>query len=876
VKILRLRLRNYRGIVEREITPAGEGVTVVVGPNEIGKSSLAEAIDLLFDELDSTTKRRVRNVQPVDRDAATEIEIDVETGGYAFTYTKRFQRGAATQLEVRRPFVENWTGREAHARAKEILDETIDTDLWRALRVQQGQGLEQASWLGTPALSAALDRAAGAAGGAQGETLFEAAEAEHARYFTRAGRERRELATAAREAERAQRAEQAAAEALARLEEDVCQAAELRALGAHLEHADREAERALRAEELAFEPIGALREALATAEARRDAALAEEREAVQALRQRSQLQTAHAAAEADLAQRAEDIESGEPALLGAHAELAHAERALAGARAAVEAASQDDSVRRADLAYRRAERELALLRERRERLQAARAAVVAARLEIEALPIDEACVREIGDAERAVERAQARVESEGPLVQLTAHTELRASLDGRSVELAEGELLERRVAESLLLSVPGVVDVTVVAGAGVAARVKTLEEARTRWRGLCAECGVDGHAGAVRALAARREAERRLEEHEQLADELRGPESEARLDLRVAEAEEHIRTYLSGRARALSLPPDAQRAEARVAEAHGAMQQARRAFFDAEQRRDALRERHRQLSDRHRETAVRLELAEQHFRDLDERLARARTDRSDEAAEEELEKRAAKARQLEAAGAEARGQLADAAPQAAELRLEQQRSERERCARELAKAREEAAHVSARLEVRGEAGLYEQLGQAQGERERRESDHAGLARRARAARLLLATLREERERARRGYAEPLERRIEEIGRQVFGESFQVELDEELRVSRRILDGVSLPFDQLSAGAREQIALLVRLAVARLVGREGGAPVILDDALGHSDAERLASIGRTLSRAAADCQILVLTCTPERYRHVEGARVVQLS
>src|SRR6185436_2930849 len=68
VKILRLRLRNYRGIAEREVEFSPTGVTIVSGPNEVGKSSLAEAIELLFDERDDTAKQRVREIQPVDRD----------------------------------------------------------------------------------------------------------------------------------------------------------------------------------------------------------------------------------------------------------------------------------------------------------------------------------------------------------------------------------------------------------------------------------------------------------------------------------------------------------------------------------------------------------------------------------------------------------------------------------------------------------------------------------------------------------------------------------------------------------------------------------------------------------------------------------------
>jgi uncharacterized protein YhaN len=122
----------------------------------------------------------------------------------------------------------------------------------------------------------------------------------------------------------------------------------------------------------------------------------------------------------------------------------------------------------------------------------------------------------------------------------------------------------------------------------------------------------------------------------------------------------------------------------------------------------------------------------------------------------------------------------------------------------------------------------------------------------------------------------LARHIAELGRHVFGASFAVELDDDLRVASRTLDGIRLDFEQLSAGAREQLTLIARLAAARLVAEDGGAPVLLDDALGHSDPERLVAMGRALSVVGAHCQIVVLTCVADRFRHVEGARVVDLA
>ena len=110
---------------------------------------------------------------------------------------------------------------------------------------------------------------------------------------------------------------------------------------------------------------------------------------------------------------------------------------------------------------------------------------------------------------------------------------------------------------------------------------------------------------------------------------------------------------------------------------------------------------------------------------------------------------------------------------------------------------------------------------------------------------------------------------------VFGPGFRVELDQELRVATRVLDGVPIAYDALSGGAREQIALLMRLAAAMCAAEEGGVPVVLDDALGYTDPLRLEAMGVVLSLAGRRCQIVVLTCVPDRYRHVTGARVVSL-
>lgn len=74
------------------------------------------------------------------------------------------------------------------------------------------------------------------------------------------------------------------------------------------------------------------------------------------------------------------------------------------------------------------------------------------------------------------------------------------------------------------------------------------------------------------------------------------------------------------------------------------------------------------------------------------------------------------------------------------------------------------------------------------------------------------------------------------------------------------------FNTLSFGAREQMGVISRLAYADLL-KEAGRPtlVILDDALVHSDDERLAQMKRVLFDAAQRHQVLLFTCHPANWR-----------
>ena len=68
------------------------------------------------------------------------------------------------------------------------------------------------------------------------------------------------------------------------------------------------------------------------------------------------------------------------------------------------------------------------------------------------------------------------------------------------------------------------------------------------------------------------------------------------------------------------------------------------------------------------------------------------------------------------------------------------------------------------------------------------------------------------------------------------------------------------FNDVSVGTREQIALLLRLAIAEALG----SFVILDDHLTQSDPLRMAWIRGLLEQAAQKIQVVVMTCHPDAY------------
>jgi uncharacterized protein YhaN len=188
----------------------------------------------------------------------------------------------------------------------------------------------------------------------------------------------------------------------------------------------------------------------------------------------------------------------------------------------------------------------------------------------------------------------------------------------------------------------------------------------------------------------------------------------------------------------------------------------------------------------------------------------------------------------------------------------------------------EIRDLATQLRVYGTEGRKGRLDAAEAGREHADCEWARVGRRARAVQLLRAVILRHRDDSRLRYVEPFRAEIQRLGRIVFGDSFEVEIDSSLCICSRTLAGRTVPYESMSGGAKEQLGIITRLAGAALVAKEDSVPVIIDDALGFTDSHRLARMGAVFDAVGSDAQVLVLTCSPHRYDSVDGAHHIELT
>jgi uncharacterized protein YhaN len=184
----------------------------------------------------------------------------------------------------------------------------------------------------------------------------------------------------------------------------------------------------------------------------------------------------------------------------------------------------------------------------------------------------------------------------------------------------------------------------------------------------------------------------------------------------------------------------------------------------------------------------------------------------------------------------------------------------------------EVTRLTALIEANEGAGVEEMLLVAEAERDRLASAVAEFEKEATVLQLLSETLEAAEGEAKTLYLAPVISRVEPYLKMLLPGA-NIVLDEDLRIAAIQRAGQREDFDVLSGGTQEQLAVLTRLAFAELLlGQGRPATVILDDALAFSDDDRIESMFDVLMRAGDKVQIIVLTCRKRLFTRLGAAQL----
>lgn len=856
MKLRSIRLENVRRFTERvEIAGIGDGLNVLCAPNEQGKSTVFDALHALFFKDRKSWDKEMRALAPHaggDPVVGAEVEID----GALYRIEKRWTKSRAGEIRVWRNGALFRQADDAEAWLAGVVRAPKDGGPAGLLWVRQGLTSLDDGDAGRAARRDLMSSVAGEVEAITGGRRMDAALATCTealgRYVTPTGKPRE--GGPLRESQQGVAALEARQAGLAALVAELRQHIDRRHAArrelADLEAPDGVAEREARLAEArrALEAAEGHARRLVEAVAAEDAAAREADRAREALETLQRLEREASAAASDLAQQAETHARTRDRLGQATAAATDAASRHVGAKAQADGAA--DALRRATRAgaaaaavARRADLVRAI-----EAAEGYRSAQEAAAAEVRR-GLAPAALEQIDTLDRDLRAARRAVESEAASVRV----DYAAGAEG-TVRLAGQPLgggARVTVTAPVVLDLDGIGRLTVTPGAG------TDETAVAR--------AAQALAVALRAAGVATVEEARANAKARQQADARGRDAKAALDAVAPEGIARLREGLA----ALPEPVETGADVPDLSEAEAADVASRAALHAAEV---ALETARAGLAEAQRAATVAETTAE---------AARLRLDRAREAmagvedvAAELAARRAARdtAAAARETAARLREDLARAAPDLSGARAAHDRAASviRRIEDDRQRLRIELGRLDMVIDLRAGEAVEEELADVEAQLAPARARLNALEFEVEVLRRLKSALETARASARDRYVEPVKRELGPLLRLLWADAeLQFDADEVLPTSL-VRNGAAEDLSILSGGTREQIALLVRLAFARMLARAGTpAPVILDDAIVYTDDDRIERMFDALTRQAQDIQILVFSCRQKAFRDLGG-------
>lgn len=861
MKLRAVTLENTRRFTApARIDGIGDGLNVLCEPNEHGKSTLFDAIQALFFKPHGSRDREVKELQPY-AGGAPQVSVEVETEQGLHRITKRWLSKPIAEvtrdgrLIAQADEAEDWiatllSGGQSGPAGLVWVRQGM-THLTAGAKKDQEQALEARRDL----MSSVTGEVEAMTGGRRMDMALSRCTEELARYATATGRPRtggpwkdaqdrveelsaarEHLSETARALHDALRSRQRSRRELEELEEP----AEVQARQARLTEAQQAFEAAqghARKVEDQARAVAAARLARDHATSRRDAlqgVLAERQAAQDALTETeaaaAMARDATEGAEATRKQAAEGLETAKAARQAAAEVLGRARHAQA---------AREGATRRRELLARIEQAEAA-----RRKLETARAAARQGP--------DAQGLRRLEELAQALATARAtRDAAAAQLVMRYNGGVAEVLLDG--TPLPDGTPVAAPHGGSLTLPGLGTLDLRPGPGGAGEAEVEAAQKALAT---ALDKLGLPD-LEAVRAAAEARQ-----------TAEAEAREAKTALDAHAPDGLDPLRDALAQipqpQEDGEDLPPLPE-AEAALSEADAALVQAQSAQTTA--------------SDRLSEARSRSASTQAAFGAAQDRLARA-TQALDKLGDTNAEALAAEVHKAEGALAQAEASLAalkEAAPDlaSAEAHLARATSAEENARAAVARLRPEIAALDERIRQGAGDAVEERLAETEQELTAAQADLDRIEREVALLNRLKAALEAARTAARESYFAPIAAELKPLLQLLWPEAELTWEDAALLPEALVRDGQEEPIRILSGGTQEQVALLTRLAFARMLARDGRhAPVILDDALVFTDDDRIERMFDALHRQAGDLQILVLTCRQRAFRDL-GGRALRL-
>jgi len=195
---------------------------------------------------------------------------------------------------------------------------------------------------------------------------------------------------------------------------------------------------------------------------------------------------------------------------------------------------------------------------------------------------------------------------------------------------------------------------------------------------------------------------------------------------------------------------------------------------------------------------------------------------------------------------------------------------------EVQTARQRRDNLLGQLRASADLDPAATLQEAEAELDRLTDRATALERQARAVRVLRDALLTVQRETRSALAAPVRAAIEPYLRRIFPRATLLLGDDDWRLTGLAAGEADEPFDQLSLGAREQFALLVRLGLAEVFAQGRRLPLVLDDPLINADPARRGSMIQALRHASRKLQILLFTCHEAEHDTLAAEKTVVLT